>query len=83
GTARSTPADAVPGIRPDERPLVSEHTAAPPVPHHTAVRGAMDKPRLPHRRAQEHLVPQLRGGPAPRQDTDRTVGHDPGLMAAF
>ncbi|MEU4657518.1 ATP-binding protein [Streptomyces sp. NPDC023723] len=83
GTVRATPAEAVPGIRPDDRPLVAEHTSAPPVPRHTAVRGTMDKPRLPHRRAQEHLVPQLREGPAPRQDTDQVAGHDPGLMAAF
>ncbi|CAL9366864.1 hypothetical protein SUDANB145_00789 [Streptomyces sp. enrichment culture] len=83
GTARPTPAEAVPGVRPGDRHLVAEHTAAPPVPRHTAVRGTMDKPRLPHRRAQEHLVPQLREAPAPRQDTDQHAGHDPGLMAAF
>ncbi|MET9445419.1 ATP-binding protein [Streptomyces sp. NPDC006610] len=47
------------------------------------VRGTIGKPRLPRRRAQEHLVPQLRGGPAPRQDDDQPAGHDPGLMAAF
>lgn len=28
-------------------------------------------------------MPQLRGGPAPRQDAEQPVGHDPGLMAAF
>ncbi|GGS32664.1 ATP-binding protein [Streptomyces griseoviridis] len=76
-------AEAVPGIRPDDRHLVAEHTAEPPVPRHGAVRGTMEKPGLPHRRSQEHLVPQLREQPAPRQDTDRPVGHDPGLMAAF
>lgn len=43
----------------------------------------MGKPQLPRRRAQEHIVPQLRGGPAPRQDTEQPAGHDPGLMAAF
>src|SRR5690606_6597612 len=47
------------------------------------VRGTMDKPRLPRRRAQEHIVPQLKDGPAPRQDTDDVAGHDPDLMAAF
>ncbi|MEV5886503.1 ATP-binding protein [Streptomyces sp. NPDC052020] len=80
---RPTPADAVPGIRPGDRRALAENAGAPPVPRHPAVRGTMGKPRLPRRRAQEHLAPQLRGGPAPRQDTDRLAGHDPGLMAAF
>jgi hypothetical protein len=45
----------------------------------------MGKPQLPRRRAQQHIVPQLRGGPAPMpaRDPDHYVGHDPGLMAAF
>jgi hypothetical protein len=43
----------------------------------------MGKPRLPRRRAQEHIAPQLRDGPAPRQDPADTGGHDPNLMAAF
>jgi hypothetical protein len=43
----------------------------------------MGRPQLPRRRAQEHIVPQLRGGPAPRQDSEHVTGHDPGLMAAF
>ncbi|MEV0640663.1 ATP-binding protein [Streptomyces sp. NPDC050619] len=80
---RSTPAEAVPGIRPDDRRLVAENTATPPVPRVGAVRGTMGKPRLPRRRAQEHIAPQLRDGPAPRQDTEYLAGHDPGLMAAF
>ncbi|MGW7255431.1 sensor histidine kinase [Streptomyces sp. NPDC054834] len=82
--ARPTPAEATPGIRPDERRTVVENTATPPTPRDGGtVRGTMGKPRLPRRRAQEHIVPQLRGGPAPRQDSDTLVGHDPGLMAAF
>ncbi|CAL9615063.1 ATP-binding protein [Streptomyces sp. enrichment culture] len=80
---RRNPADAVPGIRPDDRPLVEEHAAAPPVPRNGAVRGTMGKPRLPRRRAQEHIVPQLRERPAPRPDAEEHIGHDPGLMAAF
>ncbi|MBD0419068.1 ATP-binding protein [Streptomyces sp. TRM S81-3] len=80
---RPSPAAAVPGIRAGDRDALAEHTATPPVPRHTAVRGTMGKPRLPRRRAQEHIAPQLRGGPAPRQDTEEPVGHDPGLMAAF
>ncbi|WP_256979452.1 sensor histidine kinase KdpD, partial [Streptomyces sp. NRRL B-24085] len=81
--SRPTPADAVPGIRPDDRPLVAEHVIAPPTPRTGTVRGTMGKPQLPRRRAQEHIAPQLRGGPAPRQDAEHLAGHDPGLMAAF
>ncbi|GGL67053.1 ATPase [Streptomyces fumigatiscleroticus] len=80
---RPNPAEAPPGIRPADRPAVEEHTAAPPTPRQSAVRGTMGKPRLPRRRAQEHIAPQLRGGPAPRQDDESPAGHDPGLMAAF
>ncbi|MFD7133382.1 hypothetical protein [Streptomyces sp. NPDC059894] len=80
---RPNPAEAVPGIRPGDRPVVEGYAGQAPLPRVGAVRGTMGKPRLPRRRAQEHIVPQLRGGPAPRQDTDRPVGHDPGLMAAF
>ncbi|MFF4018524.1 sensor histidine kinase [Streptomyces sp. NPDC001843] len=82
--ARPTPARATPGIRPDERRSIAENTGASPVPRGGGtVRGTMGKPQLPRRRAQEHIAPQLRGGPAPRQDGDTLEGHDPGLMAAF
>ncbi|MFH8440528.1 sensor histidine kinase [Streptomyces sp. NPDC018026] len=80
---RATPAAAVPGVRPEDRGVLAEHAATPPVPRHSAVRGTMGKPQLPRRRAQEHIVPQLRGGPAPRQEPEQYAGHDPGLMAAF
>ncbi|MFF7548901.1 sensor histidine kinase [Streptomyces canus] len=80
---RPNPAEAVPGIRPDERRLVAEHVTAPPTPRTGTVRGTMGKPQLPRRRAQEHIAPQLRGGPVPRQDPEYPAGHDPGLMAAF
>lgn len=55
--------------------------AADPVPGAPA---GGDRPRLPRRRAQEHLAPQLREAPAPRRapDPEQPV-HDPGLMAAF
>ncbi|WP_328875144.1 ATP-binding protein [Streptomyces sp. NBC_00287] len=76
-------AEAVPGIRPEDRTTVAEHTLAPPVPRSSAVRGTMGKPQLPRRRAQEHIAPQLRDGPAPRQEPEHLAGHDPGLMAAF
>ncbi|MFE9448177.1 sensor histidine kinase [Streptomyces sp. NPDC006739] len=81
--ARPTPAVALPGIRPDDRHIVEDNAGNPPVPRVGTVRGTMGKPQLPRRRAQEHIAPQLRGGPAPRQDSDTLVGHDPGLMAAF
>ncbi|WP_050515292.1 sensor histidine kinase KdpD [Streptomyces rimosus] len=46
-----------------------------------------DRPSLPRRRKQEHLVPQLRGDPilpsAGRRDGRPEPEHDPGLMAAF
>ncbi|MER6414947.1 sensor histidine kinase [Streptomyces humidus] len=80
---RLNPAEAAPGIRQGDRPVVEEHAGLAPIPRVGPVRGTMGRPRLPRRRAQEHLVPQLRGGPAPRQDTEQPAGHDPGLMAAF
>ncbi|WP_406119856.1 ATP-binding protein [Streptomyces sp. NBC_00989] len=81
---RANPSEAVPGIRPDDRGTVAENVTAPPVPRGGAVRGTMGKPpQLPRRRAQEHIAPQLRDGPTPRQDSEHPAGHDPGLMAAF
>jgi len=80
---RANPAEAVPGIRPGDRRFVAENTVTPPIPRGGVVRGTMSKPQLPRRRAQEHLVPELRDGPAPRPDSEFHVGHDPGLMAAF
>lgn len=80
---RANPADAVPGIRPEDRSAVEADNGAPPAPRSAAVRGTMGRPQLPRRRAQQHIVPQLRGGPAPRQDGEHAAGHDPGLMAAF
>ncbi|MGS2591533.1 ATP-binding protein [Streptomyces hebeiensis] len=42
------------------------------------------RPPLPRRRGQEHLVPQLRGGPVPPPVRGQEhVLHNPGLMAAF
>jgi signal transduction histidine kinase len=81
---RANPAEAVPGIRPDDRQTVAANTTTPPAPRGGTVRGTMGKPpQLPRRRAQEHIAPQLRDGPAPRQDSEHPAGHDPGLMAAF
>ncbi|MFJ9814992.1 ATP-binding protein [Streptomyces sp. NPDC101151] len=80
---RANPAEALPGISPGDRPAVEAHAGTLPTPRGGAVRGTMGKPQLPRRRAQEHIVPQLRGGPAPRHDCDVVAGHDPSLMAAF
>ncbi|KUM98948.1 ATPase [Streptomyces cellostaticus] len=80
---RPNPAEAVPGIRAEDRAVVEANAGTMPTPRAGTVRGTMGKPQLPRRRAQEHIVPQLRGGPAPRQDGDTVAGHDPGLMAAF
>ncbi|MFG2120051.1 ATP-binding protein [Streptomyces sp. NPDC048710] len=76
-------AEAAPGINAEDRSVLEAHTGTVPAPRTGAVRGTMGKPQLPRRRAQEHIVPQLRGGPVPRQDGDVVPGHDPGLMAAF
>ncbi|MFD5118574.1 sensor histidine kinase [Streptomyces sp. NPDC058385] len=83
---RRTPADALPGIRSEDRRTTGEYTPGRPAPVNGAVRGTMGRPQLPRRRVQEHLAPQLRGGPAQRQErpeNEEPVLHDPGLMAAF
>ncbi|HEY8986967.1 MAG TPA: ATP-binding protein, partial [Streptomyces sp.] len=81
---RANPAEARPGIKVGDRAVVEERQGEVPVPRVVgAVRGTMEKPRLPRRRAQEHLAPQLRGGPVARPENGEPGGHDPGLMAAF
>ncbi|MFF0739819.1 ATP-binding protein [Streptomyces sp. NPDC004111] len=86
---RPTPAAAVPGVThgltaPPEFVVPAEpvHSAARPAAE-SSVRGRVSKPRLPRRRSQENLVPQLKDGPAPRKDDEQPALHDPGLMAAF
>ncbi|TPQ15538.1 sensor histidine kinase [Streptomyces sporangiiformans] len=81
--ARPNPAEALPGIRPEHRWVVTENMGASPTPRNSAVRGTIGKPQLPKRRAQEHIVPELREGPVPRPESEILVGHDPNLMAAF
>lgn len=76
-TDRPAPADEAPQAG---DPEADAGPSAPP--ETTAVRGAMDRPQLPKRANQEHLVPQLRQAPAPRPE-DEPVLHDPGLVAAF
>ncbi|MGW5862718.1 ATP-binding protein [Streptomyces sp. NPDC055239] len=80
---RPTPAEAVPGIRPQDRQAAAEHAGTAPTPLNGAVHGRVAKPLLPKRRAQEHIAPQLRNGPSPRPESEHHIGHDPGLMAAF
>ncbi|WP_253915718.1 ATP-binding protein [Streptomyces sp. NRRL S-31] len=80
---RPAVADSVPGVSAEGRAVVEANAGVLPAPRVGTVGGTADKPLLPRRRAQEHIAPQLRGGPAPRQNTDRVAGHDPGLMAAF
>ncbi|SED96128.1 hypothetical protein SAMN05428945_6198 [Streptomyces sp. 2224.1] len=71
--------DAAPADRPaDPGPVWLP--PAPPAVDHSA------RPRLPRRRKQTHLVPELRGDPILPSATPRTgpePEHDPGLMAAF
>ncbi|MFF5159635.1 sensor histidine kinase [Streptomyces sp. NPDC000348] len=77
------PAEAAPGVHHGDRDALTDHGTTPLTPRGGTVRGTMGKPRLPRRRAQEHIAPQLRDGPAPRRETEYVAGHDPGLMAAF
>ncbi|QES09515.1 ATP-binding protein [Streptomyces venezuelae] len=66
------------------RPAAAEHTVPPasylsPLPPAPEDNG---RPVLPKRRAQEHIVPQLRDEPVARKPEEHAL-HDPGLMAAF
>ncbi|GGV79616.1 ATPase [Streptomyces griseoloalbus] len=80
---RPHPAGAAPDVPHADPSALADHGTTPLTPRTGTVRGTMGKPRLPRRRAQEHIAPQLRDGPVPRQDTEDVVGHDPHLMAAF
>ncbi|WP_432067823.1 sensor histidine kinase [Streptomyces sp. C10-9-1] len=80
---RPSPAGARPGAAAPPAPMPSVPAGHPePGPTAAPVRGAEGRPRLPRRRSQEHLVPQLREAPATRREDEHTL-HDPGLMAAF
>ncbi|MFD7978343.1 sensor histidine kinase [Streptomyces sp. NPDC059071] len=72
----SQPAHAVPAGPGTAHP--APPAEVPPAPHG----GAPGRPVLPKRRAQEHLVPQLREEPTARKPEEHAL-HDPGLMAAF
>ncbi|AGL18933.1 sensor histidine kinase KdpD [Actinoplanes sp. N902-109] len=57
---------------PDRRDRPAPEQAAP-----------VEKPPLPRRTSQTHLVPQLQSGPPAPPATDREGETDPGLMASF
>ncbi|MFG3350633.1 sensor histidine kinase [Streptomyces sp. NPDC048001] len=82
--AGARPGAAAPPAHPAHpAPMASAPAGHPePDPATAPVRGAEGRPRLPRRRSQEHLVPQLREAPATRREDEHTL-HDPGLMAAF
>ncbi|MFM9371213.1 ATP-binding protein [Streptomyces sp. Da 82-17] len=92
GEARTAPPLPVRGAH-EARPNPADHSLRPDPqpagPASTGGRGAAGRPQLPKRRAQEHLVPQLRDAPVPSaaaaaEPADSGLdGHDPGLMAAF
>ncbi|PJJ05683.1 signal transduction histidine kinase [Streptomyces sp. 2333.5] len=70
-------------LAPTDRPADPGPVMLPPAP--PAVDDSA-RPRLPRRRKQTHLVPELRGDPILPSAARRTgpePEHDPGLMAAF
>ncbi|GGW65635.1 sensor histidine kinase [Streptomyces caelestis] len=71
-------------------PMASRHAgpveAAQPYDRgtsHTSGPADDERPPLPQRNAQEHLVPQLRDAPGMHRGNEQEVEHDPGLMATF
>jgi signal transduction histidine kinase len=87
-SGRPTPAEARPGFTHRAAPGTGAGTgtAEEVVPEARAdvlaESATGERPQLPKRRGQEHLVPQLRDAPA-APSTEEPVLHDPGLMAAF
>ncbi|MEO3974710.1 ATP-binding protein [Streptomyces sp. CAU 1734] len=80
---RPNPASARPGA--SHRPRTASPATGPSIPALPiggAPRGVAERPQLPRRRSQEHIVPQLRIGPPARRGDENAV-HDPGLMASF
>ncbi|MGO4630611.1 ATP-binding protein [Streptomyces sp. 2RAF24] len=81
------PGSGLPGVPPQPshaepaRPGGAFPAPTPEVPPAPRT-GAPGRPVLPKRRAQEHLVPQLRDEPAARKPEEHAL-LDPGLMAAF
>ncbi|WP_267241995.1 sensor histidine kinase [Streptomyces sp. PR69] len=84
---RPNPAAAFPGVThaaPSQHPATETGHPSADVPPGARGDGWAhgERPKLPRRRSQEHLVPQLRDAPSPRRDGEHIL-HDPGLMAAF
>ncbi|OKJ65983.1 ATP-binding protein [Streptomyces sp. CB02261] len=79
GFADSDRTPAVPAPSAGAAPMGPPASFLSPLPPAPEANG---RPVLPKRRAQEHLVPQLRDEPAARRPEEHTL-HDPGLMAAF
>ncbi|MFC8516426.1 sensor histidine kinase [Streptomyces sp. NPDC057257] len=81
------PAQATrPMTQPPLRQPLPPAQAAPPPHTRPPMQGGMPgdrRPALPQRHAQEHLAPELRDSPAPRNAEEQDKEHDPGLMALF
>ncbi|MCH0541745.1 ATP-binding protein [Streptomyces sp. MUM 203J] len=75
------------GVRPSgprhAAPAPTPTSASTPEPPPATSAARDGRPLLPKRRAQEHIVPQLRGEPVRHSEHDDHALHDPGLMAAF
>ncbi|NKZ05762.1 sensor histidine kinase [Actinomadura latina] len=80
------PAAAQPAAAGGERPVLPARSgewepgtgSAPPGPAESG-----ERPSLPRRRVQANLAPELLDPPAPEQQDDDEIEHNPGLMAAF
>jgi signal transduction histidine kinase len=92
------PVTPPPSLRQPLPPVSTASAPMPPQQQHARSAGATaprdgesagrtaprdERPPLPQRHAQEHLVPELRNGPVSRRSEDEEVEHDPGLMATF
>ncbi|UGY94535.1 sensor histidine kinase [Streptomyces gobiensis] len=78
------PAQPAPLPIPAQQRASEPAPAAPPAPANgPGDEPAGERPRLPRRRRQEHLVPELRDPPQAGTPEEAEPEHDPGLMAAF
>ncbi|MGW0552029.1 sensor histidine kinase [Streptomyces altiplanensis] len=73
----------MPGFPAEPVPAQPQPQPQPQPPADGYTSGAVSRPRLPRRRSQENLVPELREAPAARREDEYPALHDPGLMAAF
>ncbi|MFF3766485.1 ATP-binding protein [Streptomyces sp. NPDC001922] len=78
---RPAPRHSGPVPSPAQAPEPPSHRDRGPV-HPADARG--ERPQLPRRRRQEHIVPELRDAPTARSTgSEQEAEHDPNLMAAF